>query len=94
MLRLSKQYFPRKIGDRYFVFPVGQMIAEGMSAIEVNSTVFDIVLSLENGKTFQELVDEMVAKYEASEEEKETVEHMVSHCVTKLLEFNKLLIND
>lgn len=93
-MKLVSTFLPAQIGNRYFLFPVGQATVEGRNMLELNETGYDIMMCLLEDCSLDTLVDKISQKYEALGSEKETIYMLVSEYVTKLLDMNYLIMKD
>lgn len=93
-MKLVSTFLPAQIGNRYFLFPVGQATVEGRNMLELNETGYDIIQCLIEDCSIDTIVSVISQKYDAHGDEKETVYRLVSEYVTKLLEMNYLIMND
>lgn len=85
-MKISEDYLPEEVFGNYIIFPVGKALDSGEKVLKLNQTGFVIVSNLLEEKTFEELINELVIQFEASEDEIEDLEKEVES-------FLKILIN-
>lgn len=90
----NKAYYLQIIGTTTYLIPTGQMKSDHRKSIVINSVGEYIWNLLENEKTMQEIIEECISYYEASEEEKSELTGDVEQFVEMLLKNQVILENE
>lgn len=85
MIYRQEGYVLKEIEGSYVLLPVGQSIADQKKAVTLNEAGVFVWEILKNGKSMEEVLDEVIRHYQADETEEEEVRKDVAEFIDQML---------
>lgn len=83
-MKIADGYLLQEIVGNYVLLPVGQNVVDYKRAIHLNQTGYVIVFLLQEQMEYDDLLKEMVKRYEASENEVQQVKNDLDYFLAEL----------
>lgn len=90
-MKVKENYMLREIAGNFVVIPVGQNVADYKNMLHLNETSVFLWNELQNEISFDELLNRMAVKYEASENEVSILEKDLNEFLDKLRKLEVLM---
>lgn len=90
-MKVKENYMLREIAGNFVVIPVGQNVADYKNMLHLNETGVFLWNELQNEISFDELLNRMAVKYEASENEVSILEKDLNEFLDKLRKLEVLM---
>lgn len=90
-MKIKENYMLREIAGNFVVIPVGQNVADYKNMLHLNETGVFLWKALQNEITFEEILNNMITEYEASEDEVPILEKDLNEFLNKLRSLELLI---
>lgn len=87
-MKIKESYYPRKVGDLYVLFPVGQSVVDFEKLIKLNTTGYFLVTKMQEEIAYHELLTSMIEEFEANDEEIELLRNDLNVFLEQLRQRN------